>query len=127
MGDCYRGKMKMDKAVEWWDRILEHEPENQALWTRVGDALLSLDRTEDAIMHYESSLKNGADVFSFLGLARAHHALGDLTKAREYCEKALSHDENSERVLERLVNICEDAGDFPAADAAREKLSQASS
>ena len=126
MGDCYRGKMKMDKAVEWWDKILEHEPENQALWTRVGDALLNLNRVEDAITHYEASLKNGPDVFSYLGLARAHHELGDLDKAREFCEQALAHEENSERVLERLVNICEDAGDLAAAKAAREKLAQAS-
>jgi tetratricopeptide (TPR) repeat protein len=125
MGDCYRGKMNMEKAVEWWDRILEHEPENQALWTRVGDALLSLNKIDEAISHYEASLKNGADVFSFLGLARAQHALGDLPKAREYCEKALAQDETSERVLERLVNICEDAGDFKAADQARDKLKQA--
>ena len=125
MGDCYRGKMNMEKAVEWWDRILEHEPENQALWTRVGDALLSLDRIKDAIAHYEASLKNGADVYSYLGLARAQHALGDLAKAREFCEKALAQEDNSERVLERLVNICEDAGDLAAANKAREKLSQA--
>jgi tetratricopeptide (TPR) repeat protein len=125
MGDCYRGKMNMEKAVEWWDKILEHEPENQALWTRVGDALLSLNRIDDAIAHYEASLENGADVFSYLGLARAQHALGDLARAREFCEKALEHDENSERVLERLVNICEDAGDLAAADKARERLAQA--
>lgn len=51
MGDCYRGQQNMEKAVEWWDKILEREPENQALWTRVGDALLSLDRVDDAVMH----------------------------------------------------------------------------
>jgi len=124
MGDCFRGQMNMEKAVEWWDKILEQEPENQALWTRVGDALLSLKRIDDAIAHYEASLKNGADVFSYFGLARAQHAHGDLTKAREYCEIALSHDETNERVLERLVNICEEAGDLLAADQAREKLSQ---
>jgi tetratricopeptide (TPR) repeat protein len=94
------------------------------LWTRVGDALLSLNRVKDAVAHYEASLKNGSDVYSYLGLARAQHALGDLAKAREYCEKALSHDDSSERVLERLVTICEDAGDLEAADKAREKLSQ---
>ncbi|MBT8130060.1 MAG: tetratricopeptide repeat protein, partial [Gammaproteobacteria bacterium] len=113
--------------VEWWDRILEQEPENQTLWTRVGDALLSLNRIEDAIAHYEASLKNGADVFSYLGLARAQHSLGDLVKAREYCEQALAQDESSERVLERLASICEDAGDLAAADEAREKLKQAES
>jgi len=116
--------MNMEKAVEWWDRILEHEPENQALWTRVGDALLSLDRIDDAIEHYEASLKNGADVYSYLGLARAQHARGDLSTAREFCETALSHDENNERVLEKLVEICEQAGDLAAADEAREKLAQ---
>jgi tetratricopeptide (TPR) repeat protein len=110
--------------VEWWDKILEQEPENQTLWTRVGDALLSLNRVDDAIAHYEASLKNGADVYSYLGLARAQHALGDLARAREFCEKALAHDDSNERVLERLVNICEDAGDLLAADQAREKLSQ---
>jgi Tfp pilus assembly protein PilF len=51
--------------------------------------------------------------------------MGDLTKARASCEQALAHDANSERVLERLASICEQAGDRPAADAAREKLAQA--
>jgi tetratricopeptide (TPR) repeat protein len=124
VGDCFRGQQKMEKAVEWWDKILEQEPENQSLWTRVGDALLSLNRIDDAIMHYEASLKNGDDVFSYLGLARAEHARGDLARARTFCEKALAHDDTNERVLERLVNICEDAGDFVAADKAREKLTE---
>jgi Flp pilus assembly protein TadD len=88
--------------------------------------LLSLNKIDDAISHYEASLKNGDDVFSFLGLARAQHARGDLVKAREFCEKALAQDETNERVLERLATICEDAGDLAAADEAREKLSQVS-
>ena len=100
------------------------QPENQALWTRVGDALLSLERIDDAIAHYEASLKNGPDVYSYLGIARARYTLGDLNGAREYCEQALSHDETNERVLTMLINIYDEAGDSAAADKAREKLAQ---
>ncbi|MGB5458189.1 MAG: tetratricopeptide repeat protein, partial [Gammaproteobacteria bacterium] len=104
--------------------ILEHEPENQALWTRVGDALLSLERIDDAIEHYQASLKNGEDVYAYLGMARAQHARGDLNSAREFCETALSHDETNERVLEKLIEIHEQSGDPEAAEQARQKLAQ---
>ena len=64
-------------------------------------------------------------MYAYLGLARAQHALGDLARAREFCETALSHDDSNERVLEKLVEICEQEGDSTAADEARKKLALA--
>ena len=112
----------LDQAVFWWDKILEHEPENQSLWTRVGDALLNLDRLEEALTHYESSLKVGHDLFAVLGLARCEQKRGNLKKALKYCEQALAEDPDNHRVLQILSKIHEDSGNDEAAREALERI-----
>jgi len=122
MGDCYRGQMNMEKAVFWWDQILEHEPENQSLWTRVGDALVSLGRLDEAVHHYQSSLDNGHDLYAVLGLARVAHRQGDTIKAVDLCEHALSIDTDNPRALETLLTIYDNTGDTEKAQAVRARL-----
>ena len=122
MGDCFRGHLDLEQAVHWWGQILQHEPDNQALWTRVGDALVNLDRLDDAVYHYESSLKAGYDLYAYLGLARAEHKRENYDKAKEHCQQALKDEKGAERALETLIQICEAAGDTSSADEARQKL-----
>lgn len=124
MGDCFRGRMDMGKAVYWWGKILAQEPDNQALWTRVGDALVSLKRYDDAAKHYHASLKVGYDLYAILGLARMAHIQGDFDKACYHCEQALEVDENNKRALEELARICDDAGLVEKAQAARDRIIQ---
>ena len=122
MGDCFRGKLNMEKAVYWWGKILDQEPENQPLWTRVGDALVSLDRLDDAIAHYSASLKVDHDLYAVLGLARVSQQKGEFDKACRYCEQALEVDKDNVRALETLVAICEAAGQPEKAQAARDRI-----
>jgi len=110
MGDCFRGQLNMEKAVYWWGKILDQEPDNQALWTRVGDALASLGRLDDAVIHYKSSLRVSYDLYAVLGMARVAQKQGDHDKACYYCEQALDEDGDNERALEELAHICDDAG-----------------
>ncbi|NOQ87865.1 MAG: tetratricopeptide repeat protein [Gammaproteobacteria bacterium] len=122
MGDCFRGQLKLEKAVYWWDKILDQEPENQSLWTRVGDALVSLDRFDEAVLHYSSSLKVGHDLYAMLGLARVEHKQGNFEKACDYCEQALEVDNDNVRALEEMARICDDAGFTDKAQQARDRI-----
>ena len=122
MGDCFRGKLNIEKAVYWWDKILDQEPDNQPLWTRVGDALVSLDRLDEAINHYNSSLKVSHDLYAVLGLARVSHKQGDFDKACYYCEQALEVDKDNKRALEELARMCDDAGYPERAQSARDRI-----
>ena len=93
----------------WWEKIFDQEPENQSLWTRVGDALVSLGRLDEAVVHYNSSLRVAHDLYAMLGLARVARKQEDFDKACYYCEQALAEDGDNERALEELANICNDA------------------
>ncbi len=124
MGDCYRGQLDMEQAVFWWGKILEHEPENQSLWTRVGDALLSLGHFDDAVRHYHSSLKVDHDLYAVLGLARVAQKQGDYDKAVYHCEQALEIDVDNIRALEELAHICDEAGYDEKAVEVRARLSR---
>jgi len=122
MGDCFRGKLNMEKAVYWWDKILDQEPDNQPLWTRVGDALVALDRLDDAIAHYSASLQVAHDLYAVLGLARVAQRQGDFDKASRYCEQALEVDKDNVRALEALAQIYDAAGLSDRAQAARDRI-----
>lgn len=114
--------MDLDRAVYWWDQILEHEPENQALWTRVGDALVNLDRLDEAVMHYEASLKNGSDIYALLGLARVKVKRGNFSQALQHCEQALATEPDHPRVLEEMAKIYESNNDPDAAERCRSRI-----
>ena len=122
MGDCYRGLLNMEKAVFWWEKILDQEPDNQALWTRVGDALFSLGRLDDAVKHYSASLRVDHDLYAVLGLAKVAEKQGDPEKACYYCEQALEVDKDNPRALEEMARICEAAGNIEKAEAARARI-----
>jgi tetratricopeptide (TPR) repeat protein len=112
----------MEKAVFWWGKILDQEPENQALWTRVADALVSLGKLDEAEVHYQASLKVGYDLFAVLGLARVAQKQQNYDKAQHYCEQALEHDGDNARALEELALICDDAGFREKAKKLRERI-----
>ncbi|MBN4063418.1 tetratricopeptide repeat protein [Cardiobacterium sp. AH-315-I02] len=124
LGDCFRGQLNMEKAVYWWGKILAQEPDNQTLWTRVGDALVSLKRYDEAVKHYHSSLKVGHDLYAILGLARAAQKQGDFDKACYHCEQALEVEKDNIRALETLASICDAAGDTEKAQLARDRIAR---
>ncbi len=124
MGDCFRGQLNMGKAVYWWGKILDQEPDNQPLWTRVGDALVSLGRLDDAVTHYNASLRVGYDLYAVLGMARVAQKQGDVDKARYYCEQALEEDGDNVRALEEMAHICDDAGFAEKAQKLRNRVTK---
>ncbi len=53
-----------------WERVLNQEPRNQNILSRLGDAMLRLEHHERAEEYYRRSLAVGFDLYSMLGGTR---------------------------------------------------------
>ena len=49
MADCYRGMNQQFKSIEYWNRILELDPNNKVILTRAGDAFRTTGNFEKAV------------------------------------------------------------------------------
>jgi len=122
MGNCYRGMQQLDQAIECWLRVLNLEPENQNLYTRVGDACLVLGRFEEAERYYHRSLRIGFDLYAHLGLAKAYLSDEKFDEAEMECRTILERMPDNRRALLTMVAVCEARGDISTAEQIKEKL-----
>jgi tetratricopeptide (TPR) repeat protein len=121
LGNCQRGLNNPEKGLNWWLQILEREPDNQRLHTRVGDALANLGRLEEASDHYQKSINVGYDPYAWLGLSRVQLSRRDYDQADACCRKILNETPNHKRALEALADVYEARGDMAKAKEWREK------
>jgi tetratricopeptide (TPR) repeat protein len=105
LGDCYRWLRQYDQVVRWWGRILEKEPRNQVMHSRVGDACFNLGDVEGAMEHYQASLKIRFDPYAYLGICRIHRKNDRLSEAELVCRKILEQAPEHLRTLEELAEI----------------------
>ena len=105
MGDAQRGMHNYQEAIDSWQKIIAKEPRNQSLLSRVGDALVLLGRTDEAIDHYQRSLAVGFETFALLGLSRLYRGLGNFREAEHYCRKIIERYPDDIRGLEEMENI----------------------
>jgi tetratricopeptide (TPR) repeat protein len=122
MGDSQRGLQNYEKSVNSWLKILEKEPHNQNLHSRVGDALIRLDRLDDALEHYKRSMKIGYDQFALLGMVRAYRLKKELTEAEKCGRQLLEKNPDDQRTLAELLAVYEDMGETKKADEIRARL-----
>ncbi|MBI5558597.1 MAG: divalent cation tolerance protein CutA [Deltaproteobacteria bacterium] len=122
MGDSQRGMRNYEESVSFWLKILEKEPQNQNLHSRVGDALVILGRLDEAITHYQQSMKTGFDQFAVLGMAKACRLKKAFGEAEKHCSQLLEKIPEDERTLSELLALYEDMGEKQKAEEIRRRL-----
>nr|MBF0221146.1 divalent cation tolerance protein CutA [Desulfobulbaceae bacterium] len=110
LGDSHRGLGNLEKAVFWWSKILHNEPNNQDLLTRVGDAMMNMDRSAESLEHYMRSLQVGFDLYALLGMSRLHRNHGDWLDAERCCLEILEKVPAHQRSLTELIEIYKGMG-----------------
>jgi tetratricopeptide (TPR) repeat protein len=111
LGDCHRGMADLEQAIFWWSKILENEPNNQDLLTRVGDAMLSLNKFDNSLEHYMRSLKVGFDLYALLGMSRLYRTQANFSEAEKCCLEILEKVPDHARVMEELLAVYQGLGD----------------
>ena len=56
MGNICQAECKLDEAMEWWQKMLEHFPEDWRVWFEYGSILAKLGRYEEALAYFEKAV-----------------------------------------------------------------------
>ncbi|MQY77290.1 MAG: hypothetical protein GH155_06650, partial [Spirochaeta sp.] len=62
--DCYRGLNDHRKSLAAWQEILDFDPQNKVILTRVGDAYRSLEELDPAEEYYHRALNIEFDIYA---------------------------------------------------------------
>ncbi len=115
----YAGAGELESAVQLWRRTLSLAPDYVPARVRLGDALLKLNRPDEAESAYAAVLKSDAgNPYALVGLARLDVARKNLASARDRLEQAAAH--TDDRIgADLLATVCEQLGDTARANALR--------
>jgi tetratricopeptide (TPR) repeat protein len=80
--DCYRGMNCTENVIEYCNRILEIDPKNKMILTRIGDAYRNLKEFYMAKKYYERALNIEFDTYAIMGIAL-------ISKAQEKYDEAI--------------------------------------
>lgn len=109
LAGIYAGYGQLETAVPLWERIFDTGYIPARL--RLGDALLKLDRADEAARAYEAVIKAEPDnPYALTGLARLDLKAGRLTQARARLEQAAARS-NLAIGADLLASVCEQLGD----------------
>jgi len=122
LGNCYRGLCQYEDAVIWWLKVLEAEPDNQGLHSRLGDALVHINDLDRAQKHYLRSLDLAFDPFALIGLSKIYSQRGDYDEALACCERVLERQPGHNRTLEQMAEVYEACGDTDHAVQLRSRI-----
>jgi tetratricopeptide (TPR) repeat protein len=86
-----------DTALRFSELGLDLEPQDAVEYVNYGNALLALDREDDAFAAYEESLSYDENTKQALyGIGKIHYNNGDYEKAIDYFDKYIAIEEDSE-------------------------------
>ncbi len=120
---------KFDKAIEYYNKALEIEPESTYANYPLSMVYYKLSEIDKAKSILEEKMAKKEDVLYFIGLGMVYSALGRIEKAKEYIETGLERikKEGAEASIQREVYIksCQlfyETGAFERALAIAEEL-----
>lgn len=102
LGNCYRWTREYDKAVETWQRILQHNEGTIALYSRLGDAFTHLGDLSSAELAYRQVLDQGYDRFAQIGLIKLLCDQGNFSRAIEELNELLAVEPDPWQQLDEL-------------------------
>ncbi|MBF0358928.1 MAG: tetratricopeptide repeat protein [Magnetococcales bacterium] len=82
---------RVGEAIEWYNKVLETEPENSIVHANIGAALQNLGRLDEAVASYQKAISinpDSAESYSNLGVILKRD--GKLDEAVSSCQKAIS-------------------------------------
>jgi tetratricopeptide (TPR) repeat protein len=122
LGNCYRKLKEFDRALTYFKRALEREPENFYALFGIADCYRGLQRPKEALAHWNRILiKDNSNKVILTRAGDAYRALGDLDTAEEYYKKALDIEFDLYAVL-GLALIQKSRGKFEEAAESLEDL-----
>jgi len=83
-------------------RILDREPYNQNILSRLGDAYICQDNFKQARDFYERSLDLGFDAFALIGMSRVYRNAKNFVEAEACCNRVLMEKPGFDRAIEEL-------------------------
>ncbi len=106
------GRIELDKgnisaAKALFDKCLEHSPENTQYLTNLGYLHIMSEEPEKAIQSFKKALAiDESNKNAFLGMARAHHALGHYDVAYLHYRSLINHGHDEITILHGMLNCC---------------------
>lgn len=92
-GDRYLDQKNYDKALKYFLKAADHDPQNPRVIFSIGKAMLALGRDHEALQAFRSSFRlGGASAELYLYMGFAENRLGRPDQARRFFENALKID-----------------------------------
>ncbi|MEM6458023.1 MAG: tetratricopeptide repeat protein [Planctomycetota bacterium] len=127
-GHLLRGRLAaaeglLPQAISAYDQALELRPVFDEGWRQYGDLLMRADDASEAVIAYDTAVRQKPDnVPALLGLAAAHDALGRRGAALDTLRTALSYAPRNPAVVQRYAAYEQRHGDPAAVLALRRRL-----
>ena len=93
LGNCYSALEDYESALKYYLKFAELHPENSELWlphNRLGWNYYYMQMYYDAIEHFKESIKIKPANYSYIGLCKTYHAMGEYDKSREILNTLLN-------------------------------------
>ncbi|MHA1521446.1 MAG: tetratricopeptide repeat protein [Promethearchaeota archaeon] len=97
LGFVYNMQGELEKAIEQFRRGLEHSPDNALIHFEIGEALLELDRFEEALKSYYKAVQFGGletEAETLHRIAQVHLGMGNPDKALDVSKNVLKTNQN---------------------------------
>ena len=100
----YSARGEFDKAIEYWNKLLELNPDYQKVHKNIGSALFKLDRYEDAVDHWQKACeKDGSDFELYNNIAAAMVHLGKVEDAIAYWNVSLGINSDQPKIHNKMA------------------------
>ena len=100
-----RGNISAAKAL--FKKCLEHSPENTQYLTNLGYLHIIAEEPDQAMTSFKKALAvDASSNNAFLGMARAHHALGNFDVAYLHYRSLINHGHNEITILQGMLDCC---------------------
>lgn len=114
------GYGQLEEAVPLLRRVLELDPHYWPARIRLADALLKLNRVDDAVAAYQAVLAaDPQNAYALLGLARGRMEAKQLAQAEESLDRAVRAHPDFSAAWQMLAGLADQRGDPAAAASAR--------
>lgn len=104
-----------EEAFEIYQKLLFVKPEDPSICMNMGQALLAMERFQEAVLSFREAIRLDPECNAYLELGLTLHRTGQLEDALVSLKHALVRDPTNPYVLSGLARVYQDQGDFQQA------------